>query len=132
MLESTIPTYRSIHRIIINIIFISSSSSSVRPVSGLPGRRALRSYATGASFLCYWCLVLKLQLGSVAHSPLLAPPPGMDSPWKSVVVVVGVVIIIIIIIIIIIVVVVVVVVVVVIVIVVVVVVIAIVIVIITI
>src|SRR6218665_1043196 len=32
----------------------------------------------------YWCLVLKLQLGSVAHSPLLAPPPGMDSPWKSV------------------------------------------------
>src|SRR6218665_2453862 len=32
----------------------------------------------------YWCLVLKLQLGSVAHSPLLAPPPGMDSPRKSV------------------------------------------------
>src|SRR6218665_3802409 len=32
----------------------------------------------------YWCLVLKLQLGSVAHSPLLAPPPGMGSPWKSV------------------------------------------------
>ena len=32
----------------------------------------------------YWCLVLKLQLGSVAHSPLLVPPPGMDSPWKSV------------------------------------------------
>ena len=32
----------------------------------------------------YWCLVLKLQLGSVAHSPLLAPPPGMDPPWKSV------------------------------------------------
>src|SRR6218665_1503765 len=31
----------------------------------------------------YWCLVLKLQL-SIAHSPLLAPPPGMDSPWKSV------------------------------------------------
>src|SRR6218665_2302953 len=32
----------------------------------------------------YWCLVLKRQLGSVAHSPLLVPPPGMDSPWKSV------------------------------------------------
>ena len=32
----------------------------------------------------YWCLVLKLQLGSVAHSPLLVPPSGMDSPWKSV------------------------------------------------
>ena len=32
----------------------------------------------------YWCLVLKLQLGSVTHSPLLAPPPGMDSPWKFV------------------------------------------------
>src|SRR6218665_3084839 len=31
-----------------------------------------------------WCLVLKLQPGSVAHSPLLVPPPGMDSPWKSV------------------------------------------------
>ena len=31
-----------------------------------------------------WCLVLKLQLGSVAHSPLLVPPPGMDSPWKYV------------------------------------------------
>ena len=27
----------------------------------------------------YWCLVLKLQLGSVSHSPLLVPPPGMDS-----------------------------------------------------
>src|SRR6218665_1799791 len=44
-----------------------------RPVSGLPERRALRSSAS------YWCLVLKLQLGSVARSPLLAPPPGMDS-----------------------------------------------------
>src|SRR6218665_1400513 len=32
----------------------------------------------------YWCLVLKRQLGSVAHSPLLVPPPGMDSPWKSI------------------------------------------------
>src|SRR6218665_1166967 len=32
----------------------------------------------------YWCLVLKMQLGSVVHSPLLVPPPGMDSPWKSV------------------------------------------------
>src|SRR6218665_3341133 len=32
----------------------------------------------------YWCLMLKLQIGSVTHSPLLAPPPGMDSPWKSV------------------------------------------------
>jgi len=32
----------------------------------------------------YWCLVLKLQLGSAAHSPLLVPPPGMDSPWKSI------------------------------------------------
>src|SRR6218665_1028476 len=32
----------------------------------------------------YWCLVLKLQLGSVAHSPFSAPPPGMDSPWKSI------------------------------------------------
>jgi len=31
----------------------------------------------------YWCLMLLLQLGSVAHSPLLVPPPGMDSPWKS-------------------------------------------------
>ena len=31
----------------------------------------------------YWCLVLKLQLGSVVHSPLLVPPPGMDIPWKS-------------------------------------------------
>jgi len=50
-----------------------------RPVSGLPGRRALRASVTG-----YWCLVLKLQLGIVAHSPLLVPPPGIDSPWKSV------------------------------------------------
>src|SRR6218665_2500012 len=32
----------------------------------------------------YWYLVLKLQLGSVADSPLLVPPPGMNSPWKSV------------------------------------------------
>ena len=32
----------------------------------------------------YWCLVLKLQLGSVAQSPLMVPPPGMDSFWKSV------------------------------------------------
>src|SRR6218665_1773070 len=32
----------------------------------------------------YWCLVLKMQLGSVGHSPLLVPPPGMDSPWKSI------------------------------------------------
>src|SRR6218665_3917224 len=32
----------------------------------------------------YWCLVLKLQLGSVSYSPLLVPPPGMDSPSKSV------------------------------------------------
>ena len=32
----------------------------------------------------YWCLVLKLQLGSVTHFLLLAPPPGKDSPWKSV------------------------------------------------
>ena len=32
----------------------------------------------------YWCLVLKRQLGNVAHSPLLVPPPGMDSPWKFV------------------------------------------------
>src|SRR6218665_4004457 len=51
-----------------------------RPVPGLPGRRALRSSATGQLL----CLVLKLQLRIVAHSPLLAPPPGMDSPWKSV------------------------------------------------
>src|SRR6218665_439997 len=34
-------------------------------------------------FLChYWCLVLKL--GSVVHSPLLVPPPGLDTPLKSV------------------------------------------------
>ena len=32
----------------------------------------------------YWCLVLKRQLGNVALSPLLVPPPGMDSSWKSV------------------------------------------------
>ena len=32
----------------------------------------------------YWCLVLKLQLGSVTHSPLLVRPPGMNSPWKSI------------------------------------------------
>src|SRR6218665_1291738 len=32
----------------------------------------------------YWCLALKLQLGSVAHCPLLVPTLGMDSPWKSV------------------------------------------------
>jgi|SRR6218665_2034879 len=31
----------------------------------------------------YWCLVLLLHLGSVARSPLLVPPPGMHSPWKS-------------------------------------------------
>src|SRR6218665_890172 len=31
----------------------------------------------------YWCHVILLQLGSVAHSLLLAPPHGMDSPWKS-------------------------------------------------
>jgi len=31
----------------------------------------------------YWCLMLKLQLGSVVHSPLLVPLPGMDSLWKS-------------------------------------------------
>ena len=47
-----------------------------RPVSGLPGQAS-------PSFLCYWpaigALVLKLQLGSVAHSPLLLPPPGMNS-----------------------------------------------------
>src|SRR6218665_398209 len=46
-------------------------------------------YLDGEPFLplllaSYWCLVLKLQLGSVMHSPLLAPPPGMDYPWKSV------------------------------------------------
>ena len=34
-----------------------------------------------ATVASYWNLVLLLQLGSVAHSPLLAPPPGMDSPW---------------------------------------------------
>src|SRR6218665_2364668 len=51
-----------------------------RPVSGLPGRRALRSSVTGQLFV----LVLKLQLGSVARSPLFVPLPGMDSPWKSV------------------------------------------------
>ena len=31
----------------------------------------------------YWCHLLLLQLGSVVHSPLLVPSPGMDSPWKS-------------------------------------------------
>src|SRR6218665_233781 len=46
-------------------------------------------YLNGEPFIplllaSYWCLVLKLQLGSFAHSPLLVPPPGMDSPWKSV------------------------------------------------
>src|SRR6218665_1150367 len=30
-----------------------------------------------------WYLMLLLQLGSVAHFPLLAPPPGMGSPWRS-------------------------------------------------
>src|SRR6218665_266951 len=44
------------------------------PVSGLPGRRALIPLLLAS----YWCLVLKLQLGSVAHSPLLVPPPGID------------------------------------------------------
>ena len=51
-------------------------------LSGLPGRRALLPLLLQSA--CYWCLVLKLQLGSVAHSPLLVPPPGVDSPWKSV------------------------------------------------
>src|SRR6218665_2923795 len=55
-----------------------------RPVSGLPGRRALRSSVTGQLLGASCRVVLKLQLGSVAHSPLLVPPPGMDSPWKSV------------------------------------------------
>jgi len=46
-------------------------------------------YLNGEPFIplllaSYWCLVLKLQLGSFAHSPLLVPPLGMDSPWKSV------------------------------------------------
>src|SRR6218665_3106354 len=54
-----------------------------RPVSGLPGRRALRSSVTG-HLASYWCFVLKLQLSIAAHSPLLIHPPGMDSPWKSV------------------------------------------------
>src|SRR6218665_3739755 len=52
-----------------------------RPVSGLTGRRALHSSATGQ------LLVPRAKtatIGSVAHSPLLVPPPGMDSPWKSV------------------------------------------------
>ena len=48
-----------------------------RPVSGLPERRALRSSAS------YWCLVLKLKLDRVVHSPSLDHPPGMDSLWKS-------------------------------------------------
>ena len=30
----------------------------------------------------YWYRVLQLQLGSVVHSPLLVPPPGMDCLWK--------------------------------------------------
>ena len=30
----------------------------------------------------YWYLVLKLQLGSFVHSPLLVPPLGMDSCLK--------------------------------------------------
>src|SRR6218665_3819380 len=50
-----------------------------RPVFGLPGRRALPLLLAS-----YWYLVLKLQLGSVLHSPLLVPPPGMDSPGESV------------------------------------------------
>src|SRR6218665_2281452 len=32
----------------------------------------------------YWCLVLKLQLGSVTHSPLLALHLEWTFPWKSV------------------------------------------------
>ena len=32
----------------------------------------------------YWYFMLKLQLGSVVHSPWLVSPPGMNSPWKSV------------------------------------------------
>src|SRR6218665_2543517 len=51
-----------------------------RPVSGLPERRALRSSVTGQ--LLVPCA--KLQLGNVTHSPLLVPPPGMDSPLKSI------------------------------------------------
>src|SRR6218665_988620 len=31
----------------------------------------------------YWYLVLQLQLGSIVHPPMLVPPPGMDSLWKS-------------------------------------------------
>src|SRR6218665_1834580 len=55
-----------------------------RQVFGLPGWRALRSSVTRQLLVPRHCLVLKLQLGSIAHSPLLAPPPGMASPWKSV------------------------------------------------
>src|SRR6218665_1983278 len=52
-----------------------------RSVSGLPGRRALRFSVT--------CQLLvpgakTVTTGSVAHSPLLVPPAGMDSPCKSV------------------------------------------------
>src|SRR6218665_3418654 len=42
------------------------------------------TWTASPSFLCYWSvIVLKLQLGSVTHSPLLVPPPGMNSSWKS-------------------------------------------------
>ena len=58
-----------------------TSASSVDRYHGLPGRRALRSSVTGQLLVPRASI---LQLGSVAHSPLLVPPPGMDSPWKSV------------------------------------------------
>src|SRR6218665_2734301 len=63
----------------VNTVLLLTSASSVE--------RYL-VYLDGEPFVppllaSYWCLVLKLQLGSVAHSPLLVPPPGMDSPWKS-------------------------------------------------
>src|SRR6218665_146948 len=48
-----------------------------RPVSGVPGRRALRSSVTGQ------LLVPRAKTATRQH-PLLVPPPGMDSPRKTV------------------------------------------------
>ena len=46
-------------------------------------RSAQRSSVIG-NITNSWYLVLLLQLGSVAYFPLLAPPPGMGFPWRSV------------------------------------------------
>ena len=44
--------------------------------SGVSGHRS-------SSLAGSWYLVLLLQLDNVAYFPFLAPPPGMDTPWRS-------------------------------------------------